>query len=66
MVSVLDLPHEDVLAAVEAAAATGNRRAESLLATMLEEEATSGELSVFSRLAAGMYCDDLTQGGTDG
>jgi len=66
MVSVLDLPKEEVLAATEAAAAAGNRRAESLLVRLLEEEATTGELSVFARLAVGMYCKELTRGGCNG
>jgi hypothetical protein len=52
MVSVLDMPVEELLAAVEAAAAAGSHRAERVLQDLLEEEAETGQLTVFARLLA--------------
>jgi hypothetical protein len=52
MVSVLDMPVENLLAAVEAEAAAGNIRAERVLRDLLEEEARTGDLGVFARLLA--------------
>ena len=54
---LLDWPAEDVLAAVEAAAAEGDDGADWLLSWLLEEEAETGSLSVIGRLAAGRYID---------
>jgi hypothetical protein len=48
--SALDIPYEELLEIVEEAAAAGNRRAESVLTDLLEEEPEGG--SVMTRLAA--------------
>jgi hypothetical protein len=55
MLSVLDMPAEELLAIVEAEAAAGNGRAERVLRDLLEEEARTGDLSVFARLLAKPY-----------
>jgi hypothetical protein len=55
---VFDAPVEDVLEAVEAAAAAGTAGAEPTLAALLEEEAETGGLCAIARLAARRYTTD--------
>jgi hypothetical protein len=52
---MLDMPAEEVLERVEAAAALGDDRAERLLRALIEEEHRTGGLSVISRLTAKPY-----------
>jgi hypothetical protein len=58
MVSVLDMPVDDVLAAVEAAAARGETGAARELDLLLTEEAETADLGVISRLAAQRFVHD--------
>lgn len=58
MTRVLDMHADDVLAAVEAAAARGDRGAARTLDVLLAEEAETGELGVISRLFARRYVND--------
>jgi hypothetical protein len=48
---LLSMPAEEVLERVEMAAAAGNKRAASLLRTLVERFEADGELSVILRLA---------------
>ena len=59
MPSPLNIPVGELLELVEAAAASGDRRAERVLAMLLEEEARTGELCVISRLVATPYVRTL-------
>ena len=52
MTSVLDMPVDELLAALEAAVSRGNRRAERTPLALLAEEAETGELGVIARLSA--------------
>ncbi len=51
MPSPLNIPVDELLALVEAAAASGDRRAGLLIDRLIEEEQRTGELGVISRLA---------------
>lgn len=55
MSEILDMPVDDVLALLEAAVARGHKGAEQELRRQLEEWRETGEVCVFSRLAAGRY-----------
>lgn len=63
--SVLDMPAEELLAAVEAAAARGERGAARELDLLLAEEAATGKLGVISRLAAQRFVVNELQQGED-
>jgi hypothetical protein len=52
---LLDMPAEELLEHVEAAAADGVKGAASTLRNLIEALETDGKLSVIDRLAAGRY-----------
>jgi len=56
--TVVSMPAEELLAAVEAAAAREETGAEALLYLLLREEAATGTLGVISRLCAKRFVND--------
>jgi hypothetical protein len=56
---VTDFTDQEALERVEQGAALGDRRAASLLRTMLEERRQTGRLHLFSRLAARSLLGDI-------
>ncbi len=65
MPSPLAMSVAELLELVEAAAASGDRRAGLLIDFLIEEEQRTGELSVISRLAAKPHIPGLPLGAHD-